>query len=243
MLKTLITAFALLCLLTINSEARQRTSAAHPDCNLPGPNSMPCQDVGPSPRGEMVRKALGGLGSARPVYTPRSNLKEKLTGSRRSVVRDSLTGRKTRFGHGVFTEEIGQKANKNGRFLEDSHLKEITHQDTYSGAVGFADAMSRPARYISGRLRCAVNVGAALAERGIKGTGSALALSYLRWGHSAGGPVPGAVIVSARRGGGHVAIVSRVENGVVYAWNASGGQRGWREIPYRHRILDYRVPG
>ena len=101
----------------------------------------------------------------------------------------------------------------------------------------------RPARYIAGRLICAVNVGVALAERGIKGTGSALALSYLHWGQSAGGPVPGAVIVSARRGGGHVAIVSRVENGVVYAWNATGGQRGWREIPYRHPVIDYRVPG
>lgn len=98
-------------------------------------------------------------------------------------------------------------------------------------------------RYVGGRLICAVNVGIALAERGIKGTGSALALSYLHWGRSAGGPVPGAVIVSARRGGGHVAIVSRVEGGVVYAWNATGGQRGWREIAYRHRVLDYRVPG
>lgn len=102
---------------------------------------------------------------------------------------------------------------------------------------------SRPLRYIAGRLVCAVNVGQALAERGIKGTGSALALSYLKWGRSAGGPVPGAVIVSRRRGGGHVAIVSRVEGGVVYAWNATGGRYGWREIPYRKAVLDYRVPG
>ena len=78
-----------------------------------------------------------------------------------------------------------------------------------------ADRVARPARYIAGRLICAVNVGSALAERGIKGTGSALALSYLRWGQ-ASGPVPGAVVVSARRGGGHVAIVSRVEGGQVY---------------------------
>lgn len=103
--------------------------------------------------------------------------------------------------------------------------------------------MSRPSRFVAGRLVCAVNVGSALAERGIKGTGSAAALSYLHWGRSAGGPVPGAVIVSPRRGGGHVAIVSRVENGVVYAWNATGGQRGWIEIAYHRRVLDYRVPG
>lgn len=110
-----------------------------------------------------------------------------------------------------------------------------------SPSIGYSVGM--PVRYIAGRLICAVNVGSALAERGIKGTGSALALSYLHWGHSAGGPVPGAVIVSGRRGGGHVAIVSRVENGVVYAWNATGGQHGWREIPYRHSVIDYRVPG
>jgi hypothetical protein len=103
--------------------------------------------------------------------------------------------------------------------------------------------LGRPSRFIAGRLSCARNVGVALAERGIKGTGSALALSYLHWGRSAGGPVPGAVIVSSRRGGGHVALVSRVVNGVVFAWNASGGQRGWREIQYRHRVIDYRVPG
>lgn len=104
-------------------------------------------------------------------------------------------------------------------------------------------AIGRPGRYISGRLICAVNVNAALAERGVRGTGSALAMSFRRWGRSAGGPVPGAVILSARRGGGHVAIVSRVEGGIVYAWNASGRQRGWREIPYRKRVIDYRVPG
>lgn len=114
--------------------------------------------------------------------------------------------------------------------------------------IGFASpfqsfGISKPVRYIAGRLICAVNVGSALAERGIRGTGSARALSYLGWGRSAGGPVPGAVIVSARRGGGHVAIVSRVENGIVFAWNATGGQSGWREVQYRHRVLDYRVPG
>jgi hypothetical protein len=107
----------------------------------------------------------------------------------------------------------------------------------------FGAGVSRPVRYIAGRLICAVNVQAALAERGIRGTGSALALSCLHWGRSAGGPVPGAAIVSSRRGGGHSAIVSRVVNGVVRAWNATGGQRGWREIPYRHAVLDYRVPG
>jgi hypothetical protein len=105
-----------------------------------------------------------------------------------------------------------------------------------------AGRIARPGRYIAGRLICAVNVGAALAERGIAGTGSALALSYLSWGR-ASGPVPGAVVVSARLGGGHVAIISRVENGQIYVWNPSPRGRGWQEVAYRHRAISYRVPG
>lgn len=113
---------------------------------------------------------------------------------------------------------------------------------TWAAASDDLSAAPKPYRFIAGRLVCARNVNSALAERGVTGTGSALALSFRHWGHSAGGPVPGAVIVSARRGGGHVALVSRVRNGVVYAWNPSG-RVGWKEIPYRHRVLDYRVPG
>jgi hypothetical protein len=49
-------------------------------------------------------------------------------------------------------------------------------------------------RFIRGRLVCAVNVGAELARRGIRGTGSARAKSYLSWGR-ASRPVPGVVAV------------------------------------------------
>jgi hypothetical protein len=125
-------------------------------------------------------------------------------------------------------------------------IKVTLHRERHSrisSSYEIFGAAEKPSRYIAGRLVCARNVNAALAERGIRGTGSALALSFRRWGISAGGPVPGAVIVSARRGGGHVAIVSRVANGIVYAWNATGGRHGWHEIPYRHHVIDYRVPG
>ncbi|MGM5033540.1 hypothetical protein [Tardiphaga sp. 803_E3_N1_3] len=106
-------------------------------------------------------------------------------------------------------------------------------------AIGLA--VARPARYIAGRLICAVNVGAALAERGIKGTGSALARSYDRWGVRVAQPVPGAVAVTDRRGGGHVAIVSRVEGSRVFVWNPSTRGRGWREVEYTNRHARYRV--
>lgn len=139
------------------------------------------------------------------------------------------------------------RTNKTGHKLVASRQFSAAAREPVQGVAAVAPSVGysidRPMRYIAGRLVCALNVNAALAERGIRGTGSALALSFRTWGHSAGGPVPGAVIISARRGGGHVAIVSRVENGVVYAWNATGGQSGWREIPYRHRVIDYRVPG
>ncbi|MEH2476261.1 hypothetical protein V1281_002570 [Nitrobacteraceae bacterium AZCC 2161] len=105
-----------------------------------------------------------------------------------------------------------------------------------------AERVARPARYIAGRLICAVNVNSALAERGIRGTGSALAKSFLGWGR-ASAPVAGAVAVSGRRGGGHVAIVSRVEGNQVYVWNPSPRGRGWQEVAYRHRAISYRVPG
>lgn len=100
----------------------------------------------------------------------------------------------------------------------------------------------RPARYIAGRLVCAVNVNAELARRGVRGTGSALAKSFLRWGR-ASRPVAGAVAVYGRRGGGHVAIVSRVAGGRVYVWNPSSRHRAWREVEYRRRAIAYRVAG
>ena len=126
--------------------------------------------------------------------------------------------------------KTGKKANKHG----------------YSSVVrpGFGitpfSAFSRPARYIAGRLVCAINVNAELAQRGIRGTGSALAKSFLHWG-SASRPVAGAVGVYGRKGGGHVAIVSRVVGGRVYVWNPSARHGAWREVEYRRPAIAYRV--
>ena len=103
-----------------------------------------------------------------------------------------------------------------------------------------AGAFDKPSTYISGRLICARNVNAALAERGIKGTGSAFAKSFDTWG-AASSPVVGAVAVSDRRGGGHVAIVSRVEGSRVWVWNPSPRGRGWQEIEYTGKRARYRV--
>jgi hypothetical protein len=209
---------ALVCLFaTTGADARPRhkTYAAHPDCNV----TMPCEGVAPSARGERVVKAMGGFGTARKVYTPRQFAKSaKMSGG-------AVTSRRVAAAHRPQTRSIAAPPPSYG-----------------APSPSFASAIARPIRYIAGRLVCALNVGAALAERGIKGTGSALAKSYDRWGRPSA-PVPGAVAVSDRRGGGHVAIVSRVEGGRVFVWNATGGRYGWREIEYTNRRARYRVAG
>lgn len=95
--------------------------------------------------------------------------------------------------------------------------------------------------FIRGRLICAANVGAELARRGIKGTGSRLAMSYRSWGRPSG-PVPGAVAVFGRRGGGHVAIVHSVQpNGQVIYLNPSSRRQAWVVGPYRRQPIAFRV--
>jgi hypothetical protein len=103
-------------------------------------------------------------------------------------------------------------------------------------------AFGMPHRFVRGRLICAVNVGSALAERGIKGTGSRLAKSYLRWGRKSG-PVPGAVAVFNRgRHGGHVALVHSVKrDGTVIYLNPSASKQRWVIGPYRQRPISYRI--
>lgn len=104
-------------------------------------------------------------------------------------------------------------------------------------------ALGMPRVWVKGPLSCARNVNAALAERGVRGTGSALAKSFLRWGRSSR-PVPGAVAIYNRgrsKHTGHVAIVARVDRGRVLVWNPS--RRGWRLMAYRKPAIAYRVAG
>lgn len=98
-----------------------------------------------------------------------------------------------------------------------------------------------PSRFIRGRLVCARNVNAALAARGVRGSGSNFAKSFLRWG-VASGPVPGAVAVFNRRGGGHAAIVHSIApNGAVIFLNPSSRRQQWVIGPYRGRPIAYRI--
>lgn len=103
------------------------------------------------------------------------------------------------------------------------------------------DRVVRAGRFIAGRLKCAVNVNAELARRGVEGTRSAWAKSFLQWGRPSP-PVPGAVAIYHRgKRGGHVAIVTRVENGRVYVLNPSSRQQRWVETVYPKPAIAYRV--
>ncbi len=102
--------------------------------------------------------------------------------------------------------------------------------------------IQKAGKFIRGRLVCARNVNAELARRGIKGTGSRMAKSFLKWGR-ASRPVPGAVAVYSRgKRGGHVAIVSRVVGNKVYVLNPSSRKQRWVETIYNKRAIAYRVP-
>lgn len=74
-----IALFVSACLLVASPvQARHRHHvqfyAVSPECNI----TMPCEGVTASPRGERVVRAMGGLGVAKKVYTPRvSNAKSQ----------------------------------------------------------------------------------------------------------------------------------------------------------------------
>lgn len=70
---------------------------------------------------------------------------------------------------------------------------------------------------------CAAAVGAWLHRAGLKGTGSLLALSYLKWGIPLSKPVLGAIAVKKRVGGGHVTLVVGQSGHYIYCL---GGNQG-----------------
>lgn len=119
------------------------------------------------------------------------------------------------------------------------------HLGAGSGSV-VAEARSQignGAIYGRGSLWCARFVNWVLAHTGHSGTGSDAARSFAGYGQRVSGPQPGAIAVMARRGGGHVGIVSGVDasgNPVVISGN-SGGRVRERVYP-RGRVYAYVVP-
>lgn len=115
-----------------------------------------------------------------------------------------------------------------------------------SGGSLVAEARSQignGAVYGRASLWCARFVNWVLAHTGHGGTGSDEARSFAGYGRRVPGPQPGAIAVMARRGGGHVGIVSGVDSSGDPIL-ISGNNRGRvRETVYpKGRIYAYVVP-
>jgi uncharacterized protein (TIGR02594 family) len=88
---------------------------------------------------------------------------------------------------------------------------------------------------------CAAAIGAWLHRAGLEGTGSLLALSYLKWGQPLAKPMLGAIAVKKRVGGGHVTLVVGKSGNFVYC--LGGNQSDAVTIAaYDASVFSYRWP-
>jgi uncharacterized protein (TIGR02594 family) len=118
-----------------------------------------------------------------------------------------------------------------------------------SGGFGSSNVVAEARRYLGGnptslgRLWCARFMNMVLQRSGYHGTGSDLARSFASYGQRVSGPQIGAIAVMARRGGGHVGIVSGIDasgNPIVVSGN---NRNRVREAPIsRGRIYAYVMP-
>ena len=120
---------------------------------------------------------------------------------------------------------------------------------TMSGNSGSSDLVSEARHYLGGNptgrgsLWCARFMNLVLQHTGYKGTGSDMAASFAHYGQRVSGPQVGAIAVMARRGGGHVGIITGVDaHGNPIMISGNNGNRV-REAPIsRGRIYAYVVP-
>jgi uncharacterized protein (TIGR02594 family) len=118
-----------------------------------------------------------------------------------------------------------------------------------SGGFGGSSVVTEARRYLGGNptgrasLWCARFMNLVLERTGHRGTGSDMARSFASYGQRVSGPQVGAIAVMARRGGGHVGVVSGIDaqgNPIVISGNY--GHRV-REVPMsRGRIYAYVMP-
>jgi uncharacterized protein (TIGR02594 family) len=117
-----------------------------------------------------------------------------------------------------------------------------------SGGFG-SDLISEARRYLGGNptsrasLWCARFMNMVLERTGHRGTGSDMASSFAHYGQRVSGPQVGAIAVMARRGGGHVGIITGIDaqgNPIMISGNY--GNRV-REAPVsRSQIYAYVMP-
>jgi uncharacterized protein (TIGR02594 family) len=114
---------------------------------------------------------------------------------------------------------------------------------------GFSPLVAEARRYLGGNPTgwahdwCGKFMNLVLERTGHRGTGSNFALSFARYGRRLGGPQVGAVAVMARRGGGHVGVVSGVlPNGDVKVISGNHGHRVAESVYSRGRIVVFVLP-
>jgi uncharacterized protein (TIGR02594 family) len=120
----------------------------------------------------------------------------------------------------------------------------------FSDGFGLLKIVADARRYIGNdnptdrsTLWCARFMNMVLHEAGFSGTGSDAARSFASYGHRVSGPRVGAIAVMARRGGGHVGIVSGIDkkgNPIVISGNY--GHRVAEASISRGRIYAYVMP-
>jgi uncharacterized protein (TIGR02594 family) len=118
-----------------------------------------------------------------------------------------------------------------------------------SGGFGSSSLVSEARRYLGGNptgrgsLWCARFMNMVLQHEGYRGTGSDMASSFARYGQRVSGPQVGAIAVMARRGGGHVGIITGIDaQGNPIMISGNNGNRV-REAPIsRGRIYAYVMP-
>jgi uncharacterized protein (TIGR02594 family) len=120
---------------------------------------------------------------------------------------------------------------------------------TMSGGFGSSNIVAEARRYLGGNptgrgsLWCARFMNMVLQHEGYRGTGSDMASSFARYGQRVSGPQVGAIAVMARRGGGHVGIITGIDaQGNPIMISGNNGNRV-REAPVsRGRIYAYVIP-
>jgi uncharacterized protein (TIGR02594 family) len=118
-----------------------------------------------------------------------------------------------------------------------------------SAGFGSSDVVAEARRYIGGNptgrgsLWCARFMNMVLARSGHRGTGSDMASSFARYGQRVSGPQIGAIAVMARRGGGHVGIITGIDASGNPIMISGNNRNRVREAPVsRGRIYAYVMP-
>jgi uncharacterized protein (TIGR02594 family) len=168
---------------------------------------------------------------------------------RHSVTRH-FSRRFARAGSDTALMRLQRFANANASIApQNSASSSLRSSSLGSSSLGSSNVVAEARRYLGGnptgrsRLWCARFMNLVLERSGYKGTGSDMARSFASYGHRVSGPQIGAIAVMARRGGGHVGVVSGIDsNGNPILVSGNNGHRV-REAAYpRGRIYAYVMP-